>query len=78
MNKRQARRLVARRVAAAVRALNDFDEFGSADRRRLLGARDDLAQELEQRAGMQREAAVPSPGQFALMTIEDVIHDHRK
>jgi hypothetical protein len=73
MDQRQARRLVAQRVAAAVRALDDFEAYGPDDRRRLAAARDGLAVELEVRAGMTpRAPRVPpdDPAQYALMTIE--------
>lgn len=71
MNQRQARRLVTQRVAAAVRALNEFEDFTPDDQRRLVRARDDLATELESRAGVPSVSA-SDPDQQALMTIDYV------
>jgi hypothetical protein len=78
MDQRQARRLVTQRVAAAVRALTDFDEFGPADRRRLATARDALAVELEVRAGLtaRAERVHNDPDQYALITIDRETYDH--
>lgn len=72
MNKREARRLVAQRVAAAVRALDEFDDFPPDDQHRMRTARDALAVELETRGGTSREAPLPDPDQWALMTIESM------
>lgn len=71
MNQREARRLVTQRVAAAVRALDEFDDFEPDDRRRMIKARDALAAELESRAGVPSVSA-PDPDQYALMTTDDV------
>lgn len=72
MNQREARRLVTKRVAAAVRALDEFDDFSPDDRHRMCAARDALAVELETRAGVSHGPPPPDPNQCALMTIENV------
>jgi hypothetical protein len=82
MDKRAARRLVTQRVAAAVRALGDdeFAAYGPDDRRRLRAARDELAQELEIRAGVavrQPRFDPPDPNQYALIQLEDS-HDRNQ
>ncbi|HET9144130.1 hypothetical protein [Actinophytocola sp.] len=76
MDKRAARRLVTQRVAAAVRALGDdeFTGYGPEDCRRLRSARDELALELEVRAGVTPRAPrfdPPDPAQYALIHLED-------
>ncbi len=77
MDKRAARRLVTQRVAAAVRALTDdelFSGYAPDDRRRLRTARDELALELEVRAGVTPRTPrfdPPDPAQYALIHLED-------
>jgi hypothetical protein len=76
MDKRAARRLVTQRVAAAVRALGDdeFTGYGPEDSRRLRAARDELALELEVRAGLTPRVPrfdPPDPNQYALIHLED-------
>lgn len=76
MDKRAARRLVTQRVAAAARAFGDdeFAAYGPDDRRRLRTARDELAQELEVRAGVTPRVPrydPPDPNQYALIHLED-------
>lgn len=76
MDKRAARRLVTQRVAAVVRALGDdeFTGYTPDDRRRLRVARDELALELEVRAGVTPRLPrfdPPDPAQYALIHLED-------
>lgn len=76
MDKRAARRLVTQRVAAVVRALGDdeFTGYGPEDRRRLRTARDELALELEVRAGVTPRTPrfdPPDPAQYVLIHLED-------
>jgi hypothetical protein len=76
MDKRAARRLVTQRVAAAVRALGDdeFTGYGPEDARRLRTARDELALELEVRAGLTPRLPrfdPPDPAQYALIHLEE-------
>lgn len=76
MDKRAARRLVTQWVAAAVRALGDdeFAGYGPKDSRRLRAARDELALELEVRAGMTPRTPrfdPPDPDQYALIHLEE-------
>lgn len=66
MNKREARRLITQRVAAAARDIDDFGAYGPADRQRLRTARDQLVQELETRCGVGPTAHPEVPGQIAL------------
>lgn len=75
MDKRAARRLVTQRVAAAARALDDdqFEGYAPDDRRRLRTARDELAQELEVRAGLAPRMPrfdPPDPDQYVLIALE--------
>jgi hypothetical protein len=75
MDQRAARRAVTGKVAALVRAIDDaeFEGYGPADRRRLRTARDDLALELEVRAGLTPRAPrfdPPDPDQYALIHLE--------
>lgn len=84
MDKRAARRLVTQRVAAAVRALGDdeFTGYTPDDRRRLRAARDELALELEVRAGVTPRLPrfdPPDPAQYALIHLEeDHAEDHSR
>lgn len=76
MDKRAARRLVTQRVAAAVRALGDdeFTGYEPEDARRLRAARDELALELEVRAGLTPRPPryePPDPNQYTLIHLED-------
>lgn len=66
MNKREARRLITQRVAAAARDIDDFGAYGPADRQRLRVARDQLIQELENRCGVGPTTHPPVPGQIEL------------
>jgi hypothetical protein len=84
MDKRAARRLVTQRVAAVVRALGDdeFTGYTPDDRRRLRVARDELALELEVRAGVTPRLPrfdPPDPAQYALIRLEeDHAEDHSR
>jgi hypothetical protein len=76
MNSRRARRLATIRLAAAARSLSTdaaaFDELNPADRRRIGRAFDDLAHELEVRAGLTPRvphAAPIDPDQVHLFEI---------
>ena len=67
---REARRQIAHGAAAAVLAL-DVDAADADDRRRLESARDALANELRRRARVP-VTPDPDPGQYALLTIEEM------
>lgn len=76
MDKRAARRLVTAKVAGRVRAIGDdeFTGYGPEDARRLRTARDELALELEVRAGLTPRAPrfdPPDPDQYALIHLEE-------
>ena len=65
MNSRHARRLATTRLAAAARVLasdaDGVDELNAADRLRMRRAFDDLAHELEVRAGVVPRIPRPDP-----------------
>lgn len=83
MDKRAARRLVTTWLAVALRTQlgeDDLAPYGPEDRRRLRAARDELALELEVRAGLTPRAPrydPPDPNQYALIHLEeDHAEDH--
>ncbi len=76
MDKRAARRLVTAKVAGRVRATgaDEFTGYGPEDARRLRTACNELALELEVRAGLTPRVPrfdPPDPNQYALIHLED-------